>query len=77
MFIGILVFTAVFLVGLAVGTTTRRPLTTASVVLGAFTALVIANTHTPFQAFAAFALITLVGVVVDSVRETVQLLVQR
>jgi hypothetical protein len=77
MFIGILVFTAVFLIGLAVGTSTRRPLTTASILLGAFTALVIANTHAPFQAFAAFALITLVGVVIDSVRETLQLLVHR
>ncbi len=77
MFIGVLVFTAVFLVGLAIGTSTRRPLTIASILLGAFTALVVANTQPPFQAFAAFALITLVGVVIDSVRETLSLLVHR
>jgi hypothetical protein len=77
MAIGILIFAAVFLVGLAVGTSTRRPLATASIVFGAFVAIVVGQTHEPFQAFAAFALIALVGIVVDSVRETLALLVHR
>jgi hypothetical protein len=77
MTLGIVVFGAAFLVGLALGTSTRRPLATASVVLGAFVALLVAQTHEPFAAFAAFALISLLGLVADSVRETVELLLGR
>ena len=77
MTLGIVVFGATFLVGLALGTTTRRPLATAAIVLGAFVALLVAQTHEPFAAFAAFALIGLLGLVADSVRETVGLLTGR
>ena len=77
MVLGIVMFSAVFLVGLAVGTTTRRPLTVASFVVGAFVALLVLQTHEPFAGFAAFALISLTGLVVDSVRETVGLLLGR
>ena len=77
MVLGIVVFGSVFLVGLALGTVTRRPLATASVVVAAFVALLIVQTHEPMAAFAAFALISLLGLVVDSVRETVGLLLNR
>jgi len=77
MVLGIVVFGSVFLVGLALGTVTRRPLATASVVVGAFVALLIVQTDEPAAAFAAFALISLLGLVVDSVRETVELLLNR
>ena len=77
MTLGIVVFGAAFLVGLALGTTTHRPLATAGILLGAFVALLVAQTHEPFAAFAAFALIGLLGLVADSVRETVGLLTGR
>jgi hypothetical protein len=77
MVLGIVVFASVFLTGLALGTLTRRPLATASVVVGAFVAMLVMQTHEPFAGFAAFALISLVGLVVDSVRETVGLLIGR
>ncbi len=77
MTLGIVVFGLVFLVGLALGTITRRPLTTAGIVVGAFAALLVIQAHEPFVAFAAFALIGLAGIVVDSVRETVGLLLGR
>jgi len=77
MVLGIIVFGAVFLVGLALGTVTRRPLATASVVVAAFVAAVVLQTHEPAAGFAAFALISLLGLVVDSVRETVGLLIGR
>ncbi len=77
MVIGIVVFGAVFLVGLALGTMTRRPLTTASFVVAAFVSLLVVQTHEPLAGFAAFALIALAGLVVDSVRETVGLLLGR
>lgn len=77
MTVGIVVFGLVFLAGLAIGTKTRRPLATACVVVGAFCALLVIQTNDPFVAFAAFALIALVGLVVDSVRETVGLLLGR
>jgi hypothetical protein len=77
MTLGIVVFGAAFLVGLALGTSTRRPLATASVVLGAVVAILVAQAHEPFAAFAAFALISLAGLVLDSVRETVGLLLGR
>jgi hypothetical protein len=77
MTLGIVVFGAAFLVGLGLGTTTRRPFATASVVVGAFTAVLVLQTHEPFAAFAAFAMLSLAGLVVDSVRETVALLLGR
>src|SRR4026209_96996 len=77
MTVGIVVFGLVFLAGLAIGTKTRRPLATACVVVGAFCALLVIQTNDPFVAFAAFALIALTGLVVDSVRETVGLLLGR
>jgi hypothetical protein len=77
MTLGIVVFGLVFVAGLALGTITRRPLTTACIVVGAFAALLVLQAHDPFVAFAAFALIGLAGILVDSVRETVGLLLGR
>jgi hypothetical protein len=77
MTVGIIVFGLVFLGGLMLGTRTRRPLAIAAVVLGAFCALLVIQTNDPFVAFASFALIALAGLVVDSVRETVGLLLGR
>jgi len=77
MVLSIIALTAVFLVGLALGTVTRRPLATASLVVAAFVALLVVQTHEPMAGFAAFALISLTGLVVDSVRETVGLLLGR
>ena len=77
MAVGIIAFGLVFLAGLVLGTKTRRPLATASVVVGAFCALLVIQANEPFTAFAAFALISLGGLVVDSVRETVGLLLGR
>jgi len=77
MTVGIIVFGLVFVAGLAVGTRTRRPLATASIVVGAFCALLVIQANEPFTAFAAFALIALAGLVVDSVRETVAILLGR
>ena len=77
MVLGIIVFGAVFLVGLAVGTATRRPLAIASFVVAAFVALLVIQTHEPAAGFAVFALIVLLGLVIDSVRETVGLLLNR
>jgi hypothetical protein len=77
MALGIVVFSGVFLAGLALGTMTRRPLLTACTVAGAFVALLVLQAHEPFAAFAAFALVALTGLVLDSVRETVGLLLGR
>ena len=77
MTLGIVVFGLVFLAGLVIGTMTRRPLSTACVVVGAFCALLVIQANEPFVAFASFALIVLAGLVVDSVRETVGLLLGR
>ena len=77
MVIGIIVFGSVFLVGLALGTVTRRPLTTASLVVAAFVSLLVVQTHEPLAGFGAFALISLAGLVLDSMRETVGLLLGR
>jgi hypothetical protein len=77
MTVGIVLFGLVFLGGLVLGTKTRRPLATAAVVVGAFCALLVIQTNEPFVAFAAFALIALAGLVADSVRETVELLLGR
>jgi hypothetical protein len=77
MTLGIVVFGAVFLIGLGLGTMTRRPLPTACLVVGAFVALLTAQAHEPFVAFATFSLIVLGGLVADSVRETLGLLLGR
>jgi hypothetical protein len=77
MTLGIVVFGLVFLAGLALGTRTRRPLAIACLVVGAFCALLVIQVNEPFVAFASFALIALVGLVVDSVRETVGILLGR
>jgi hypothetical protein len=77
MTLGVIVFAAVFLLGLALGSATRRPLPIASLVVGAFAALLVVQSHEPFVAFAAFALVALAGLVADSVRETVGLLLGR
>jgi hypothetical protein len=77
MTLGLLVFGAAFLVGLGLGATTRRPLTAACVTCGAVVGVLMAQAHEPFEAFAAFALIGLTGLVTDSVRETVGLLLGR
>ena len=77
MALGIVVFGAAFLVGLGLGTSTKRPLTTAGLVVGGFTALLVAQAHETFTAFAVFSLLTLTGLVADSVRETVGLLLDR
>ena len=77
MLIGIVIFGAVFLLGLALGTRTRRPLATASLVVASFVSVLVVQTHEPLAGFAAFALIALAGLVVDSVRETVGLLLGR
>jgi hypothetical protein len=77
MVLGIVVIGAVFLVGLALGTVTRRPFATASLVVAAFVSVLVLQTHEPLAGFAVFAVIALVGLVVDSVRETVGLLLGR
>lgn len=77
MVLGIVVLGAVFLVGLALGTATRRPLSIASLVVAAFVSVLVVQTHEPLAGFAVFALIALAGLVVDSVRETVGLLLNR
>ena len=77
MAVGIVVFGLVFIIGLVLGARTRRPLATACVVVGAFCALLVLQANEPFVAFAAFMLIVLSGLVFDSVRETVELLLGR
>ena len=77
MTLGVVVFGLVFLVGLGIGSLTRRPFAIACVVAGAFAALLVLQAHPPFVAFASFALIAIGGLVVDSMRETVVLLLGR
>ncbi len=77
MVIGIIVFGAVFLVGLALGSAMRRPFAIASIVVGAFLAVLVIQTHDPSAALAVFALIAVAGLVVDSVRETIGILLNR
>ena len=60
MTLGIVVFGAAFLVGLGLGTYTRRPLSTAFLVLGSFTALlVLSATGEVFGAAAVLAIVVL------------------
>ncbi len=78
MTLGIVVFGAAFLVGLGLGTYTRRPLSTAFLVLGSFTALlVLSATGEVLGAAAVLAIVLLVGLIADSVRETFELIVGR
>ena len=75
---GIVVFGAAFLVGLGLGTYTRRPLSTAFLVLGSFTALLVASaTGEVLSAGAILVIVALVGLVAESMRETFALLVGR
>ena len=78
MTLGIVVFGAAFLVGLGLGTYTRRPFSTAFLVLGSFSALlVLSATGDALGAAAVLAIVLLVGLVLESVRETFALLVGR
>ncbi len=78
MTLGIVVFGAAFLVGLALGTYTRRPLSTAFFVVGCFTALlVLSTTGEALGAGAVLIIVFLVGLVAESIRETFALLVGR
>jgi hypothetical protein len=78
MTLGIVVFGAAFLVGLGLGTYTRRPLSTAFLVLGSFGALlVLSATGDVFGAAALLAIVALVGLVAESMRETFVLLFGR
>ena len=77
MILGIMVFGAAFLVGLGLGTYTRRPLSTAFFVVGSFTALLLLSaTGEVFGAAATLVIVFLVGLVVESVRETFALIVR-
>ena len=76
MVLGIVVFGAAFLAGLGLGTYTRRPLSTAFLVLGSFTALlVLTATGELLDAAAVLAIVALVGLVAESMRETFSRLV--
>ena len=78
MTLGIVVFGAAFLVGIGLGTYTRRPLSTAFLVLGSFTALlVLSATGEVLGAAAVLAIVFLVGLVAESMRETFALIVGR
>ena len=78
MVLGIVVFGAAFLVGLGLGTYTRRPLSTAFLVVGSFTSLLLlAATGEVLGAAAVLAIVFLVGLVAESMRETLSLLVGR
>ena len=78
MTLGIVVFGAAFLVGLGLGTYTRRPLSTAFLVLGSFTALlVLSATGEVLGAAAVLTIVVLLGLVAETMRETVGLLVGR
>ena len=71
MTLGIVVFGAAFLVGLGLGTYTRRPLSTAFLVLGSFTALLILSaTGEVLCAASVLVIVALVGLVAESMRET-------
>jgi hypothetical protein len=76
MTLGIVVFGAAFLAGLGLGTYTRRPLSTAFLVLGSFTALlVLAATGEVLNAAGVLAIVALLGLVAESMRETFSRLV--
>jgi len=76
MVLGVVGFGATFLAGLGLGTYTRRPLSTAFLVLGSFTALlVLTATGELVDAAAVLAIVALVGLVAESMRETFSRLV--
>ena len=78
MALGFVVFGAAFLVGLGLGTYTRRPISTAFLVVGSFTALLMLSaTGETFGAAAVLAIVFLLGLVAESVRETFALLLGR
>jgi hypothetical protein len=78
MTLGIVVFGAAFLVGLGLGTYTRRPLSTAFLVVGSFASLLMLSaTGDVFGAAAVLAIVFLLGLVAESVRETFALLLDR
>jgi hypothetical protein len=75
MTLGIVVFGAAFLVGLGLGTYTSRPLSTAFLVLGSFSALLaLSTTGDALAAVSILVIVFLLGLVADSVRETFSLL---
>ena len=77
MTLGIVVFGTAFLVGLGLGTYTRRPFSTAFLVLGSFTALLMLSaTGQVFAAAAVLVIVFLLGLVADTMRETVAILVR-
>jgi len=78
MTLGIVVFGAAFLVGLALGTYTRRPLSTAFFVVGCFTALLMLSaTGHVLDAAAVLVIVFLVGLVAETMRETFALMLGR
>jgi hypothetical protein len=78
MTLGIVVFGAAFLVGLGLGTYTRRPLSTAFFVVGSFASLLMLSaTGEVFGAAAVLTIVFLLGLVAESVRETFALLLDR
>jgi hypothetical protein len=78
MALGFVVFGAAFLVGLGLGTYTRRPLSTAFLVLGSFTALlVLSATGELLGAAAVLVIVFLIGLVAESMRETFAIIVGR
>jgi hypothetical protein len=78
MTLGIVVFGAAFLVGLGLGTYTRRPISTAFLVLGSFSALLTLSATGEIRgAGAVLVIVFLVGLVADSVRETFALIIGR
>jgi hypothetical protein len=76
MTLGIVDFGAAFLAGLGLGTYTRRPLSTAFLVLVSFTALlVLAATGEVAHAAGVLVIVALLGLVAESMRETFSRLV--
>jgi hypothetical protein len=76
MTLGIVVFGAAFLVGLGLGTYTRRPFSTAFLVLGSFAALLMLSaTGEVFAAASVLGIVVLLGLVADTMHETVAMLV--
>lgn len=78
MTLGIVVFGAAFLVGLGLGTYTRRPVSTAFFVLGSFTALLMLSaTGQALSAVAVLVIVFLIGLVAETMRETFSLILGR
>ncbi len=78
MTVGLAVFGAAFLIGLALGTYTRRPFLVACFLTACFAGIVAGSATDRFMpAAAAFGIVFLAGAVLDSVRETFSLLVGR